>query len=334
MFPNIPQREARQAKQPAKKLAHVEQIQAKPKKDNVLVNRAQATGVASPTFPNIPQREARQVKLPEQKPRITRKVNHEQVKPVAPEKNLPRVIPSNLHDNHVSKPVKKESKPVTPSFQSRPTTASRSSARDSSRQAKIQEKKDIYDERVTLPDLPTVDDLPKHVHDEFDIDDAPRIEDPEPKPAKIPSDLRKSHNERNMQDYEYMQILEEQERLEREKERKEEEERRREKEEKAKAKKSEMSNQALLDEAYSKLPPEPSAGVTIAVMLFNKRIMRKFLPQEPGIDVYAWIAKESNGKLFLNNFEIAPVGGQKVEKEQTLEEQNIKGRTMLMITDI
>ena len=65
-----------------------------------------------------------------------------------------------------------------------------------------------------------------------------------------------------------------------------------------------------------------------------RRTNHKFSPDEDAIHVYAWIANESAGQLDLDSFELAPVGGQKIEKGKTLEEQNIKGRVMLSIIDL
>ena len=146
----------------------------------------------------------------------------------------------------------------------------------------------------------------------------------------IPNEMRQSHNERNFQDLEYEQILLEAQREEEEKKRKEEEEARKLHEEQ----KEQESKENKLRKILQNMPEEPQTGITIAVVLFNKRVMRRFLPSQPGIDVYAWITKESDGQLDLDEFEMAPLGGEKLDKHQTLEEQNIKGRVMLNITNL
>lgn len=90
---------------------------------------------------------------------------------------------------------------------------------------------------------------------------------------------------------------------------------------------------------YYQLPPEPATGTTIATILNGERIMRKFSPQEPAANVYAWIAGENNlsdtpDKLFVDNFELRLPGGVVIDPTQTLEEQALKGRIMVQVNSL
>ena len=168
--------------------------------------------------------------------------------------------------------------------------------------------------------------------DEIDLPPPAKIDSPQPSKAlsAAPAEMRKSHNERNLQDLEYEQILQEAEREEEEKRKKEEEERQKMEE----MQKEQDSKESKLRNILQSIPPEPQNGTTIAVVLFNKRVMRRFSPDEDAIHVYAWITSESGGQLDLDSFELAPVGGEKLIKGKSLEEQNIKGRIMLSIIDL
>ncbi|KAH0795646.1 hypothetical protein GPJ56_000525 [Histomonas meleagridis] len=93
-----------------------------------------------------------------------------------------------------------------------------------------------------------------------------------------------------------------------------------------------------MQKLINSLPPEPAIGVTIAVLLKNgKRVMRRFDPKSKGIYVYVWVLMQINEntpdeKLSLDSFDVKlSVSAKKIEKEQTLEEQNISGRVFAIV---
>jgi hypothetical protein len=89
---------------------------------------------------------------------------------------------------------------------------------------------------------------------------------------------------------------------------------------------------------YYGLPPEPSAGTTIAVVMDGQRKMRKFDPKRPAADVYSWVAGQTinadDGKLFIGEFELAVPGKGVIDPELTLDEQGIGGRVMVQIHEV
>lgn len=92
---------------------------------------------------------------------------------------------------------------------------------------------------------------------------------------------------------------------------------------------------AVLGKYYG-LPEEPKQGVTIAVMMNGKRLIRKFNPDEYGIDVYAWVAgqtidEEPDSRLYFDNFELGIGGGHIIDMNQTLQEQGVTGRVLINI---
>jgi hypothetical protein len=66
--------------------------------------------------------------------------------------------------------------------------------------------------------------------------------------------------------------------------------------------------------------------------------MRKFDPRRSGADVYSWVAGQAihndDGKLYFDDFEIVIPGRGVVDPEKTLEEQGLKGRVMIQISEL
>jgi hypothetical protein len=93
---------------------------------------------------------------------------------------------------------------------------------------------------------------------------------------------------------------------------------------------------ALLQAKCLSLPPEPAQGTTIAINLDGKRKMRKFGADEPGEHVYYWVASEfiSAGQTKeIEEFEVRFID-KVIDKEATLEEQNITGRVVLSVCEL
>lgn len=102
-------------------------------------------------------------------------------------------------------------------------------------------------------------------------------------------------------------------------------------------KEKEMSLKKLSDlkNAFKNLMPEPEVGVTIAVVLPNqKRIVRKFDPNELGKDVFLWVSVDDSmikDDTYINEFELTRVMAPSLEKDKTLGEQGIKGRIIFQV---
>jgi hypothetical protein len=94
--------------------------------------------------------------------------------------------------------------------------------------------------------------------------------------------------------------------------------------------KTEIRNKLML------LEDEPKDGLILAVMLPNqKRIVRKFAPGRPGIDLFDWVAAQDemiggDGEMPLN-FDLRSVTGVSVVKGLSLEEQGISGKTIFNV---
>jgi hypothetical protein len=88
----------------------------------------------------------------------------------------------------------------------------------------------------------------------------------------------------------------------------------------------------FIREQAAGLPPESADGIVIAVALpSHGRIQRKFLAEEPGADVLAFVADHES--MFDGNgdplaFELSP-GLADLVREKTLAEQGITRRTLL-----
>jgi hypothetical protein len=89
---------------------------------------------------------------------------------------------------------------------------------------------------------------------------------------------------------------------------------------------------------YYGLPPEPSAGTTIAVVIDGQRKTRRFDPKRAAADVYSWVAGQTinadDGKLFIVEFELAVPGKGPIDPERTLYEQGIDGRVMVQVHEV
>lgn len=84
-----------------------------------------------------------------------------------------------------------------------------------------------------------------------------------------------------------------------------------------------------IQEKAALLPPEPADGLTLAVMTPDqKRIMRKFGKDEKGENVKVWVASSVD---IVQDFELRQPGGAPLEDDKTLDEQGIKGRTLLNV---
>jgi hypothetical protein len=124
-----------------------------------------------------------------------------------------------------------------------------------------------------------------------------------------------------------------------EQERRDEEERRREDYNRCEA---ERKKQTVLDKVqqltvrFNSLPPEPEKGATIALQLNSARILRRFGLNEPGANVYTWIAWEARARGVMTDFEEFEVRSvQKIiTPEQTLEAQGLTGRVMVTVCEI
>lgn len=150
-----------------------------------------------------------------------------------------------------------------------------------------------------------------------------------PKPIQTPVQLTSSQELRNLQDLQYEQLVREAEEkaAEEERQRREEEERQRREEQE----KQDAENR--LQRILARMPPEPADGLPLAVNLNGKRIQRKFLATQLAQDVYAWVASESE-EYKLDTFELSCMGQPPLKMDETLEAQNIKGRTMLSIVEL
>lgn len=90
---------------------------------------------------------------------------------------------------------------------------------------------------------------------------------------------------------------------------------------------------------FKSIPPEPqnaAESITIAAQMpNNKRVMRKFPPNTKGIHIYAWISGQTldlpeEERLLPDVFELLNLN-QTIDKNKTLEEQNITKRVFLQI---
>jgi hypothetical protein len=84
------------------------------------------------------------------------------------------------------------------------------------------------------------------------------------------------------------------------------------------------------------LAPEPSAGLTLAVDLPNRRrVVRRFAKDSIGSAVIDWIGGEEEmlgGEMEVPlNFELRSVSGAPIVRESTLEEQGIANRTLFNV---
>jgi hypothetical protein len=85
------------------------------------------------------------------------------------------------------------------------------------------------------------------------------------------------------------------------------------------------------------MPPEPPKGVTIAVaMPEGGKPMRRFDPAAEAHWVYVWVAGATLSTahpLSLGSFELSTtVGSVKLEEQQTLSQQGITGRVLLVVS--
>lgn len=102
--------------------------------------------------------------------------------------------------------------------------------------------------------------------------------------------------------------------------------------------KESLEKEKLLDELLEKsklLPEEPENGVMIAVTLPNNtRITRKFALDEIGDHIYTWVALD---KQMLDQyksvvkFELTHPFKDFLKKDESLEQQGIKGKTLLRV---
>ena len=90
---------------------------------------------------------------------------------------------------------------------------------------------------------------------------------------------------------------------------------------------------------FNLIPNEPKYGTMIAVTMTNgKRIVRRFDPTSSGKYIYAWVSYSSfnnseNEKLYMDSFKLIYTIGTTIaiDKERTLEDQNLLGRVSLVI---
>ena len=90
-----------------------------------------------------------------------------------------------------------------------------------------------------------------------------------------------------------------------------------------------------IKEAAENLPPEPQNGISIAVVLPNqKRIMRKFNPEELAQDVYTWVAADDTlikDETYSTDFELVCPFSPALDKTQSLVAQGFKGRVLFTV---
>ena len=136
--------------------------------------------------------------------------------------------------------------------------------------------------------------------------------------------------EKDIQDIEYEKLLQ-QHMIDEENKEKEITQAQRNKEEEEQRK--EEVRKKIIDE-FNALGDEPVDGFQIAVQMpSGKRIVRKFKAENMGINVYQWINYQE--EMFDQNgdpidYELQQVMV-KIEKDKTLQEQNIKKRTLLTV---
>ncbi|EAY09849.1 hypothetical protein TVAG_259300 [Trichomonas vaginalis G3] len=201
-----------------------------------------------------------------------------------------------------------------------------------------------------IPDLPNFDDIPPQIKDEFDVpeeiiskyQEKPALPAPSmqeeinlPKPEereqpKPPHELRESQKIRNFQNLQYEQLVKEQEEKDLEEKRRIQEE----EEKKKQEEQNKLAEEHKVEEIMKKMPPEPKDGVTIAVNMNGKRIIRKFSPNQPALHVYAWVASNTDPVLPLDAFELSVVGKPVLDINKSLDEQDVKGRVMLSMMEI
>ncbi|KAK8894442.1 hypothetical protein M9Y10_022876 [Tritrichomonas musculus] len=221
--------------------------------------------------------------------------------------------------------------------------------------------------KTTFADEAIFDPTPEILHPKHYIEDDDRLFDnvqnriskpatnskysqpkPEPKPHPPPKTeekpkadkyverpLSESQIIRNVQDMEFIMAQQEAERKEREEAEKKALEEMQLKEEQQK-KENEIEEARRL---FKSIPPEPqnaAESITIAAQMpNNKRVMRKFPPNTKGIHIYAWISGQTldlpeEERLLPDVFELLNLN-QTIDKNKTLEEQNITKRVFLQI---
>lgn len=85
------------------------------------------------------------------------------------------------------------------------------------------------------------------------------------------------------------------------------------------------------------IPPEPAAGLSLLfVFPTGKRVPRKFSKESPGEDVYLFIG--GHDCMFHEDetplkFSLQIVGQGELQRDKTLEEQNVKNRTLINIAE-
>ena len=108
--------------------------------------------------------------------------------------------------------------------------------------------------------------------------------------------------------------------------------------EEKKAKEQKENLQKLIEnikQEAEKLPPEPETGVSIAVILPNqKRIIRKFDPNEQAQDVYTWVAADDSliqDETYSTEFDLVCPFSPVLDRHKTIAAQGFKGRVLFNV---